>query len=248
MAVTLAQYKAMTPPQRNKVTKPDLLALLDETVDETNILTKLDVIIAELKELRQKNEDQALEVKRVDNKVIEHGKVLAAHQKFMEDLDAEKRAKHMIVLGLAEEDGDGEREEGEDEREKFLGIVDAIGVQRNEVQIEYVERLGQRNEGQEQRNKPLKITFGHSSMHNKVLKNSYKLKDQPEGSVYKKVFLKKDQHPDVRLEEKRLYEVFKAERNKPENGDKEVVFNRKTRVVTVNGEEIDRFKLFSSFR
>ena len=217
-------------------------------MDETNILAKLDVIIVELKELRRKSEDQGLEVKRVDQKVIEHGKVLAAHQKFMEDLDAEKRAKHMIVLGLTEEDGDGEQEEGEDEREKFLGIVDTIGVQRNEVQIEYVERLGQRNEGQGQRNRPLKITFGHSSMRNKVLKNSYKLKDQPEGSVYKKVFLKKDQHPDVRLEEKRLYEVFKAERNKPENGDKEVVFNRKTRVVTVNGEEIDRFKLFSSFR
>ena len=84
-------------------------------------------------------------------------------------------------------------------------------------------------------------------MRGKILKNSSKLKDQPEGSPYKKVFLKKDQHPDVRNEEKRLYEVFKAERNKPENGDKEVVFNRKLRIVTVNGDEIDRFKLFSGF-
>ena len=66
--------------------------------------------------------------------------------------------------------------------------------------------------------------------------------------MYKKVFLKKDQHPDIRQEEKRLYEVFKAERNKPENADKVVVFNRRTRIVTVNGEEIDRFKLFSSFQ
>ena len=86
-----------------------------------------------------------------------------------------------------------------------------------------------------------------SSMRNEVLKNSNKLKDHPDGSVYKKVYLKKDQHPDDRLEEKRLCEVFKAERNKPENADKEVIFNRRTRVVTVNGDEIDRFKLFSSF-
>ena len=70
---------------------------------------------------------------------------------------------------------------------------------------------------------------------------SYKLKDQPEESPYKSVFLKKDQHPDIRNEEKRLYEVFKAEKKKPENAHVEVVFNRKLRIVTVNGDEIDRF-------
>ena len=59
--------------------------------------------------------------------------------------------------------------------------------------------------------------------------------------------VKTDQHPDIRNEEKRMYEVFKAERNKAENADKVVVFNRKLRVVTVNGEEIDCFKLFSGF-
>ena len=85
-------------------------------------------------------------------------------------------------------------------------------------------------------------------MRNKVLRNSKRLKDQLEGSPYKKVFLKKDQHPDIRNEEKRLYEVYKVERNKPENADKEVIFNRRTRVVTVNDEEIDRFKLFSGFQ
>ena len=38
------------------------------------------------------------------------------------------------------------------------------------------------------------------------------------------------------------------EKEKPENADMNVVFDRKTRVVTVNGQEIDRFKLFNSFR
>ena len=84
-------------------------------------------------------------------------------------------------------------------------------------------------------------------MRDNVLRNAKKLKDLPEESQFKKVFLKRDQHPEIRNEEKRLYEVFKAEKNKPENGDKAVLLNRRTRVVTVNGEEIDRFKLFSSF-
>ena len=85
-------------------------------------------------------------------------------------------------------------------------------------------------------------------MRYEILKNSSKLRDQAEGSIYRKVFLKKDVHPDIRAEEKRLYEVFKAERDKPENVNKEVLFDRKTRVVTVNEEVVDRFKLFSSFQ
>ena len=111
-----------------------------------------------------------------------------------------------------------------------------------------MERLGQFDEDQVNRTRPLKVTLEQRSMRNSILKNSKHLKDQPEGSQYKKVFLKRDQHPDVRKEEKRLYEVFKAEKNKPENADKVVVFDRKSRVVTVNNEEIDRFKLFAPFR
>ena len=124
--------------------------------------------------------------------------------------------------------------------------MDTIGVRREDIEIEYAERLGQRNDDQDHRTRPLKVTFGHSSMRNKILRNSSKLKDQPEGSVYKKVFLKKDQHPYIRQGEKRQYDVFKAERNKPENADKEIVFNLRTRIVNINNEEIDRFKLFSS--
>ena len=216
---------------------------LDEAVDEGNIMTKLDIIISELKQLREKNDSQDKEIKRVEEIVKEQGKIIAAHQKFMEDLDAEKRSKDMIVLGLKE--GGGENDD-----EKLLGLFVAIGVKAEEVKVESAERLGQLNEGEENENKirPLKVTFEHKSMRSNVLRNSKNLKDQPEGSDLKRVFLKKDQHPEVRNEEKRLYEVFKAEKKKPQNADKEIVFNRKTRVVLVNNEEIDRFRLFSSFR
>ena len=81
-----------------------------------------------------------------------------------------------------------------------------------------------------------------------ILRNASKLKDQGENDPFKRVFLKRDVHPDIRREEKRLYEVFKAERDKPQNVDFDVIFDRKKRVVTVNGEEIDRFKLFTSFQ
>ena len=186
-------------------------------------------------------ESQDREITRLKGIINDQTKILSAHQKFMEDLDSEKRANHLIVLSLKEEGN-------ESDQDNFLGILDAIGVKREDVKIENMERLGQIDENQGNRTRPLKVTLEQRSMRNIILKNSKNLKDQPEGSKYKKVFLKRDQHPDVRNEEKRLYEVFKAEKNKPVNADKEVVFDRKARVVTVNNEEVDRFKLFTSFR
>ena len=156
-------------------------------------------------------------------------------------MDAEKRAKHLIVLGL-KEDRDG------DDLNKFRNIVTVIGINQANIKVENVERLGTRDENAPNRTRPLKVTLEKSQMRYEILKNSSKLRDQAEGSIYRKIFLKKDVHPDIRAEEKRLYEVFKAEREKPENADKDVLFDRKERVVKVNGDEVDRFKLFSSFQ
>ena len=122
-----------------------------------------------------------------------------------------------------------------------------LGLKREVVKIETMERLGQIDLEQFNRTRPLKVTLEQNTMRNNIQKNSKNLKDQPEGSQYKKVFLKRDQHPDIGKEEKRLYEVFKAEKKKPENADKEVVFNRKSHDVSINNEEIDRFKLFAPF-
>lgn len=239
--VTLDEYKQMSDGQRNGVKKKDVMALLDEVIDESNVLTKLDVIINELKEMKAKNDSYDNDIQRIDGTVNDHSKILTAHQKFMEDIDAEKRAKHMIVLGLKENGN-------ENDKDKVLDIIKTIGVEDDEAKVENVMRLGKKDENQANKTRPLKVTFEQSNMRNNVLKNAKNLKDQLEGSPYYKVYLKKDQHPEVRAEEKRLYDVFKAETNKAENADKEVVFNRRTRIVTVNGDEIDRFKLFSSFQ
>ena len=94
----------------------------------------------------------------------------------------------------------------------------------------------------------MKVSLETRAMRDSILRNASKLKDQGEQDPFKRVFLKRDVHPDIRREEKRLYDVFKAERDKPENAVFDVVFDRKKRVVTINGEEIDRFKLFTSFQ
>ena len=85
-------------------------------------------------------------------------------------------------------------------------------------------------------------------MRNKVLKNARKLKDSDEGSWMRKVFIKADEHPEIRKEMKRLNDVARLEREKPENAGVEVKFDRKARKVTRNGDTIDSFRLISIFQ
>ena len=241
MEITLEEYKELSASDRGKVKKKDLMFLLNESIERDPVSEKLDTILNELAAMRGEKEKISNEIKRIDGTVGEHSKILSAHQKFMEDLDSEKRARHMIVLGLKED-------QNTSDDDKLKDVVNVIGVDVNEVKIENIVRLGKADTSQPNKTRPLKVTFEKRTMRDKVLKNSNKLKEQDEESVYRKIFLKKDTHPEVRKEEKRLYEVFKAEKNKAENVDKEVIFDRKTRVVTVNDEEVDRFKLFSSFQ
>ena len=84
----------MSATQRKTIKKDDLMALLDETMDENNIITKLDVIIDELKNMKEKNESQDNEIKRLEGVINDQTKIIAEHQKFMEDLDSQKREKH----------------------------------------------------------------------------------------------------------------------------------------------------------
>ena len=238
---SLEDYKEMSVTQRQKVKKSNLLFLLNESIENDRVSEKLDKILEELANMKGKNDAIDKEIKRIDKTVDDHSKVLSAHQKFMEDLDSEKRAKHMIVLGLKED-------ENSSDEDKFLDIVTVIGVNPNEIKAESLVRLGKIDENQMNKTRPMKVTFEKSDMRDKILRNSKKLKEQGDDSWYGKIYLKKDTHPEVRKEEKRLYDVFRAEKSKGENADKEVLFDRKTRVVTVNGQEIDRFKLFSAFQ
>ena len=236
---SLEDYKDMSATQRNKVKKSNLQVLLNESIMSDPVSDKLDRILEELANMKGKNESIEKEIKRIDKTVLDQNKILSAHQKFMEDLDSEKRAKHMIVLGVKED-------QDKTDEEKFHDIVSVIGVNTNEIKVENIVRLGAITDDQPNKTRPMKVSFEKNGMREKILKLSKNLKDQ--GGPYERIFLKKDTHPEVRKEEKRLYEVFKAEKNKGENADKEVAFDRKTRVVTVNGQEIDRFQLFSSFQ
>ena len=56
------------------------------------------------------------------------------------------------------------------------------------------------------------------------------------------ISLKKDMHPKVRAEYKRLHEVENAKKSKPENVGKTVRYVHETRCIMVDEHVIDRFQ------
>ena len=239
---TLAEYRALTAQQKKLVRKPALQALLEgavnnETDDGETTLAKLDEILDEVRGIKDKFQKANEEIERLDKIVKDQTKILSAQQKFLEDNDFEKRGNDLIVLGAAEEN---------DDNDCFNRIIDAIEVQRAEIRVRNIMRLVAIGEGNNVRKRPIKITLESRKMRDTILKNAKKLKDLRAEDPLRKIFLKPDVHPEIRKEEKRLYDIFKSEKDKACNADLPVVFDRKKRVVTVNGEEIDKFRLFSS--
>ena len=198
-------------------------------------------ILDELKDLKETSKQNDDEIKRLNTMVNNQSKIIECQQRFLESIDYDRRCCDLIVLGLDETRAS--------DKDQFTRILRVIDVKPEDVKVHNIERLGKIDEddgNNRPRRRPIKVTVDSRAVRNSILKNASKLKDQDDDSPFKRVYLKADVHPEIRKEEKRLYEIFKAEKLKPENADVDVLFDRKKRVVTVNGDEVDSFKLFSS--
>ena len=139
------------------------------------------------------------------------------------------------------------------ENDKIDDILTHLEIS-HEIEITEVKRLGtirepdEGNEPEQVRKRPLMVEVGCKEMRNNVLKNARKLKEVDEHNWMRTVFIKADEHPEIRKEMKRLYDVFKEEKNKAENAPFDIKFDRKARKVTRNGQEIDSFRVLSLFQ
>ena len=79
------------------------------------------------------------------------------------------------------------------------------------------------------------------SVRDDILEKAKKLKES--GDTFKKVFIKKDVHPSVRAEWKRLFDVEKNEKNRPENQGANIVFNIRERKIYKDNVLIDQWSL-----
>ena len=170
---------------------------------------------------------------------LELRECLMQHQRFLESLESQKRADNVLIFGASESnitDGDIVCTTDLEKTKLFFKKIDV------QADIVSVSRLGKPLEQGSTKKRPIKVQLAPGTNRADILEKAKSLKDE-DTEPYNTVYIKKDQHPLIRKELARLYNVVKTEKEKPVNQTKLVEFNKDTRCVTVDGVVIDRFKI-----
>lgn len=202
-------------------------AKLHTRIDETYIdIQALDiektVLEGEIKLLKEEN-------KQVTD-------TLLLHQKYLESVEASKRAANIIITGLPEDELVIDGETFRSDAEKVQKVLQEI--EQPVVEVEEVGRLGKE---QEDRPRILKLKLKNPQDRKTVLQNSSLLNNK--APPLNKVYLKKDMNPMVRKEFNRLKQVVRDEKKKPENEERIVVYDAKSRCVLVDDVIVDKFRV-----
>ena len=211
-----------TQTQANDPTINDLLQQILVEVKKFN--AERESIKTDLQELRKSNEILLDTVQQ---------------QRFLEEVDAEKRAKNLIVLGVSENDFNVNEQTMHTDMDKVGAVLNAIGF-REPHNIVSVQRLG-KEDPNARRPRPIKVVFTNSEDRQKSMTLQKNLKGTLGGALAN-VKVKRDTHPAIRKEFGRLFSAEREEKEKPENVGKEVSFDLKRRVLLVDGLVVDRFK------
>ena len=181
----------------------------NETAGQLN--DKLEQIAADLAEVKRSlaSPESAFNRKLADMQaqIDKQSEIIAQHQLFLEKVDRRERETKLVVLGVPEEN---EEFNGvttdEDKLKKIWEILD------EGFDICKHHRLGRQELGQQgNRKRPILVEVRRKQDRDNVLNKTNRLKDA--GGLYKNVYVKKDVHPNVRKEWKRLREAEAAEKN-----------------------------------
>lgn len=162
--------------------------------------------------------------------------ILAKQQQFLEALDRREREANIVVLGVPD---DNEAMEGATtDQEKLNKIWAKIGV--SGVAATHRRLGGNTRTGDEptpRRNRPILLTLQNKDQRTNILDNARRLKDAGEG--FSRIYIKKDVHPSVRREWKRLRDAEAAERSRPENAGSVIRLDTRERKLYRDGDVID---------
>ena len=155
------------------------------------------------------------------------------HQRFLEQIDSQNRVCNVVIMAVPEnpKDFDGENDEEAKIKKLFLKI------ESQDTEIIEFKRLGEKKDRQI---RPILLKTRSREARDKLLEKAKSLSSKED--PYKSVYIKKDVHPLVRLEWKRLKDREKEENEKPENVGRPAVLDSKTRTLLRDGQIIDRWQ------
>lgn len=212
--------------QRNqllKINKEELIDTIISSTDETDALDKitkrLDEVMEEMKMLKNMitSPDSQINKKYTELKsqIDKQAEILTKQQQFLEILDRKEREPNIVILGVPDNnealDGVVTDEEKIAKIWSKVGMVGVVGTHR---------RLGgsERRSGagaQAPKRRPILFTLDNKHQRSDILQNAPHLKNA--GDNYNKIYIKKDTHPSVRAEWRRLREAETREKARPEN-------------------------------
>ena len=208
--------------------------------NHSNIETKLDELLKEFRQFRdvhQKLEKKIDDLKEENNYLRDS---LMQHQRYLEALEAERRGRNMIFLGVPEGDMEMKGLQGEtvilkEDQEKVRSILRVMA--QDGITLKEIERLGNPSSN---RNRILLVSTESKAVRDQVIRSTSTLKTAGRG--YEKVFVKKDIHPLIRKEFNRLKDVERREKEKPENQGLNIRYDGTRREVIVDGKVVDHFR------
>lgn len=242
MAKSLPELRKLQRNQLTRLTKEELIdsiltAPVQDEVPMQQLADKVNLLVNEINELKNviTSPDSVINVKisALQAQVDKQAEVIASQQRYLEILDRKERENNIIITGVPDEN---ESLEGATtEEEKLNKIWSNVGVA---VQEGTHRRLG--NETRDGRRRPILVTINNKQVRLQVLENAKKLKQLT--GEYTKIYIKKDIHPSIRKEWKRLRDAEKEERERPENAGCVIRFEAKERKLYRDGTIIDSWK------
>ena len=191
----------------------------------------LELIFRELKAMRAERDEDRTEVKKLREECSELRTIVTQQQRFMEQLDSRDWECNQIITGVPEQEA---FEGAVNDLGKWRKILAAVG---NEGVALEISRLGKAGEG---RKRPILAKVANREVRDGILENARALKDA--GPSYRRIYVKKDLHPAIRKEWKRLRDVVATEKAKPVNQGCTITVDYKTSQVTRDGIKIDKWR------
>lgn len=177
--------------------------------------------------------DKKLE--KMQQELDKQAEIIMKQQLFPEQIDRKERETNLVVLGVPDEDEALDGATNDEDKLQMIWKATSAGTA-----IHSHRRLGQRNPGCT-RKRPILVIMGSRSDRDNTLKKSPSLKGR--GAPYDKIFIKKDVHPAVRQEWRRLYDVTTAKKERPESQGCNIRLDARERKVYRDGIVIDQWNL-----
>ena len=175
-----------------------------------------------IEEMKRDNEGLREQVNEQEKVLHSQGEILKKQQQYLEKLDMRERGRNIILLGIEE------GEEGTDEQK----VKELVSMLKSDVMITNITRIGEKAS---RKIRPILACLDNRKVRDEIVTAAR----ASTNTAFNKIKIKKDLHPVVRREWKRLYEVKEKEEKKSENAEKVVAIDMKKRAVTCDGQIID---------